>query len=132
MTSINENLTALVVESRTELGIRRAADALGVNAQTLVDSRMVQSAIGALDVQQIEDLDSAIAEAIKPVIEGDPQHFGIAPAPQAPPETAQPAAEGHRQWTADDVRNASPAETIAAMKGGLLSDLGVGARRKRR
>jgi hypothetical protein len=125
MTSFDEDLTARVIETRTELGIRRATDAIGANAQALVDSRMVRSAIGAIDMQKVEDLDAAIAGAIKPVIEGDPKHFGVAP-------SASPAAEGPRQWTRDDVENASPAETVAAMKAGLLRDVGVGTGRKRR
>lgn len=128
--SFDENLTARIIETRTELGIRRAADALGANPQTLVDSRAVQSAVGAIDLQGGHDLDAAIADAIKPVIEGAPQRFGIAS--PAPTEAAQPAAEGPRQWTRDDVRNATPAETRAAMNAGLLSDLGMAARRKRR
>jgi len=48
--SFDEDLTARIVETRTELGIRRAADTLGVNPQTLVDSQMVQSAVGAIDL----------------------------------------------------------------------------------
>lgn len=130
MTSFDENLTALLVETRTELAIRRAADALGVNAQTLMDSPMVRSALGALDAQRVEDLDSAIAAAIKPVIEGAPQDFGMAPS--SPPEPDPAAAEGPRQWTMDQVLSASPAETMAALNAGLLGGLGVGSRRKRR
>jgi hypothetical protein len=125
--SFNENLAARVIETRKELGIRRAADALGVDPRTLVDSQMVQSAVSAINLHEAPDFDAAIADAIKPVIEGSPQHFGI-----APPEAAQPAVEGPRQWTMDDVRNASPTETTAAMKAGLLSDLGMPQRLKRR
>jgi hypothetical protein len=109
MTTFDEKLTAHVMEARTELGIRRAADAIGANAHALVDSRIVQSAVGAIDLQGVQDLDAAIADANQPVIEGDPKHFGVAP-------PAPPVAEGPRQWTRDDVRSASPAETVAAMR----------------
>jgi len=51
---------------------------------------------------------------------------------QMPIPAPTPAAEGPRQWTAEDVRNASPAETTAAMNAGLLRDLGVGPRRNSR
>jgi hypothetical protein len=122
--SFDEELTALVIESRTELGIRRVADAIGANAQALVDSRMVRSAIDAIDMEKVEDLDAAIAGAIKPVIEGDPQHFGIVP-------PAPPATEGPRQWTMAEVEASSPAELTAAMNSGLLRDLGYAPKRHR-
>jgi hypothetical protein len=128
--SFNENLAAAVIETRKELGIRRAADALGVNPRTLVDSRMVQSAISAVNLDEAPDLDAAIADAIKPVIYGAPQLFGIAP--QAPPTAAEPALEGPQQWTQDDVDRASPSEVQDAIQAGLLIDLGVGPRRQRR
>jgi hypothetical protein len=124
--SFDENLAARVIETRKELGIHRAASALGVNPQTLVDSRMVQSAISAINLHEAPDLDAAIADAIKPVIEGAPQHFGI-----APPEAAQPADEGPRQWTMDDVNSSTPSECAAAIDAGLLRDLGCAPRRKR-
>jgi len=128
--SFDEDLTARIIETRTELGIRRAADALGVNPQTLVDSRTVQSAVGAIDLQAAADVDAAIADAIKPVIDGAPQRFGIAP--PTPPAAAPSADEGPRQWTIEDVNKSSPSECSAAIDAGLLRDLGYAPSRTRR
>jgi len=57
------------------------------------------------------------------------------------PSTAAPArsggehngtAGGNRPWTLEDVKAASPAETLAAIDAGLLTGLGVGPRKRRR
>jgi hypothetical protein len=47
-------------------------------------------------------------------------------------DTQQPPPAGPRQWTLEDVEKSTPAETFNAINEGLLRDLGVGPRRKRR
>jgi hypothetical protein len=43
-----------------------------------------------------------------------------------------PEPEGTRQWSLDDVDRSTPAECAAAMKAGLLRDLGCSPHRPRR
>jgi hypothetical protein len=132
MTTPVNDAGASAAAERAELGIRRAADVLGVDPRLLLGSQTAWTAVSAIDTQQVQDYDAAVAEAIRPVIDSNAAHFGVAPAAVQPPTSVQPVDDGPRQWTMDDVRAASPSETLAAMQSGLLSDLGMPARRRRR
>jgi hypothetical protein len=126
----DEEVVSRMLDVRAELGIRRAIDTTGVDVGRILDSRSVRDAVNAIDVQTVEDYDTAVAQAVKQVIDSDAARFGVAPA--QPPAAAQQAAEGPQQWTLADVDKSTPSELTAAMGAGLLTDLGYAPRKKRR
>jgi hypothetical protein len=126
---MNEALFKHVVDVRAELGIRRAVDGTAADVGRVLDSKTVHDAINAIDVEAVKDYDTAVAEAVKQIIDSDADRFGAVPA--QPPVPAQQGAEEPRQWTDDDVAKASQAELDQAMKTGLLRDLGIGVPKKR-
>ena len=103
--------------------VRAEAARIGADGDALLDSRDFYGRVTSLDPDapeysaQVRGLVAAAAPRSAPgqVVDAEPA-----------------AAIGPRQWTIEDVENSTPPQTIAAMEAGLLSDLGVGPRRKRR
>lgn len=104
-----------------------AAQAAGANAAALIDSK----AFG----KQIETIDpgdrAAIAAAVQAAVTANPQYAATAtaaPAATAPARQANTATDfngspgGNRQWTAEDIKRATPAAAQKAMDAGLLND----------
>lgn len=116
--------TALARENAVLL----AAQSVGADAAALLDSR---SFLG-----QLENVDPANAEAVKAAVQAaiaaNPRYAAQAAAPQQPAAPATPAPRqasaagqfgqpaGNPQWTADDVKRASPEALSKAMAEGRL------------
>jgi hypothetical protein len=130
MTSFDENVLSRVMDVRAEVGIRRAVDGTGADVGRILDSRSVRDAVNAIDAPAVQDYDTAVAETVRRVIDGDPARFRMTPA--QPPAPGQQAAEGPRQWTVEDVDKSTATELTAAMNSGLLQDIGCAPPRNRR
>ena len=113
---------------------RQEATRIGADPEALLDRASFYNQLSGLDpdapgfTAQIRQMVGAAA--------------GHAPAASQArqPSTAAPArsggehsgtAGGNRQWTLEDVKAASPSETLAAIDAGLLTGLGVGPRKRR-
>jgi hypothetical protein len=126
-TSVDE-LTGLVRHQAVEAAVRRVAPGLGADADQLMDSRAFAATTRDLD-PHAPDFASQVVAAVQQAAEADPR-FRAASAPAA---ARQPAVlEGERQWTDEDVERSSPAELQAAIDNGLLADLTVGNKPRRR
>lgn len=129
--AISAKLAAAELESRTratEIAVLRAAQGLKADGDALLDSRAF--------LTQLKDVDPTNLEAVKAVVAAavaaEPARFGKTSDVQAP--TVPPVAPtstggsfngapgGNRQWTAQDVKAASPAQVTKAMHDGLLRD----------
>lgn len=129
-------------QTAVELAVFRAAAAAQVDGNALLDSRSFVSALDGLDPsapefgQQVKDAITAAAEA-NPRYKLEPP-APATPAPPAPPSVPKSGAEfgappqGPRQWTEEDVMNATPAEVQEAINKGLLQNLGFGPKRRSR
>ncbi|HEV3381664.1 MAG TPA: hypothetical protein VG142_11870 [Trebonia sp.] len=111
-----------VLNRRTAIAaVHAEASRIGVDGEQLLDSSAFYNQVASLDPDapgfrtQVREMVSAAAGTV-PSGTQTPQ-----------PDPGQP-----RHWTLDDVRNATPAETVAAGEAGLLRDLGYAPRRKRR
>lgn len=117
-----------VLNRRTAVAaVHAAAASIGADADQLLDSKTFYSQVTSLDPdspgfrRQVQEMVAGAAGSSSP----EAQSALAQPA-------AQPTAEGPHQWTMEDVLKASPEETMAAMKAGLLGDIGLPQRRKRR
>jgi hypothetical protein len=143
-----EQASAETRATRVELAVFRAAAAAQADGNALLDSRSFVASLAGLD-PSADGFGQQVSEAITAALEAHPQWKlpTAAPAQPAPPVPAAPpsvpksspgggftgAPNGPRQWTEEDVANASPAETQKAINDGLLENLGFGrARRPRR
>lgn len=128
-------------ESEVMLAVYRAASKHDADADVLLDSRTFQQQVKDLD-PSAADFADRISEAITKAVESNPRYrvTSAAPPPKPKPEPTVPksggefngAPGGNRQWTADDVAHATPAEVQKAINDGLLEKLGFGAARKKR
>jgi hypothetical protein len=122
----------------TELAVLRAAGRLGADGDALLDSRAFMAQLDGLDGTE------AIEAAIKLAVAQSPARYGRGTAQAAATDTGTAAGNGagttasagastaggfagspggNRQWTEQDVSNASPAEVTKAMEQGLLKNL---------
>jgi len=109
----------------TELAVLRAASRLDADGDALLDSRAFLAGIADLDPND----PAAITDAIKAAVAANPKFAraatGAAPA-AAPPQRQTSGGQydgapgGNRQWTADDIARATPAQMSEAMSKGLL------------
>jgi pyruvate/2-oxoglutarate dehydrogenase complex dihydrolipoamide acyltransferase (E2) component len=113
-----------VLNKRTVVAaVHAEAARIGADGDTLLDSATFFDRVTSLDPdspgyrKQVQGMVAAAAGQ------------ATAPAQAAPARPAAPA--GPRQWTMDDVDRSTPEEMTAALKAGLLRDMGVGAPRKR-
>jgi hypothetical protein len=94
----------------------------GLDGETLLDSKSFYDQVTSLDPDA-----PAFRAQVRELVAGA---AGIAQQPS--PTRAQNASGEPRQWTLEDVKKSTPAETVAAINAGLLRDLGhAPARRKR-
>ena len=104
-----------------------AAQAAGANAAALIDSKAFSRQIESIDPNDR----AAITAAVQAAVTANPQYAATAPA--APAATApvrqantptdfNGSPGGQRQWTAEDVKRATPAAAQKAMQAGLLND----------
>lgn len=109
----------------TELAVLRAASRLEADGDALLDSRSFLDSIKDVDPSD----PAAVSEAIKAAVTANPK-FARAGAPAAPAAPAprrtsggqfDGAPGGNRQWTAEDVARATPAQVAKAMRDGLLN-----------
>lgn len=140
---LNADLAAARADARqraVELAVYRSAGKAGADADALLDSRAFQKAVADLD-PGADDFADKVTAAIGTVLEANPRYKLPEPAKQEPPKptVAKSGAGdfsgtpgGNRQWTEEDVANATPAEVAKAMDDGLLVDLGFAAPKKKR
>lgn len=140
---LTADLTAARADAKqraVELAVYRSAGKAGADADALLDSRAFQKAVADLE-PSADDFAAKVTEAITKVVEESPRYKLPEPAKPEPPRptvaksgggefTSTPG--GNRQWTEDDVRQASPAEVAKAMDDGLLVDLGFAPPKKKR
>jgi hypothetical protein len=127
--AITAKLAAAEAESRTraiEIGVLRAAQGLKVDGDALLDSRQFLAGLAGMDPADIAGIKAAVAAAVaaSPGKYGTPTAQAGAPVIPAASTGGQfnGAPGGNRQWTAQDVKNASPAAVTKAMHDGLLRD----------
>lgn len=112
------------VQLARENSVLRAAVTAGADPNALLDSRSFLDSIGSID-----PTDSAAVEAaVKAAVAANPRYAAATAAapPPAPPvrqasaagQFGQPA--GNNQWTADDVKRATPEAISKAMREGRL------------
>ena len=129
-------------QTAVELAVFRAAAAEQVDGNALLDSRAFVSALDGLD-PSAPDFGQQVKDAIANAAEANPRYKIEPPAPATPPPPAPPTVpksgsefgappQGPRQWTEEDVLNATPAQTQEAINKGLLENLGFGAKRRTR
>lgn len=121
-----------------ELAVHRQAGRYGGSAARLTDSVSFMARVSRLDPAS-DSFDAELGAAISAAVESGPR-FRADPAANAARTTAPPArpdpgpgvgrAAGG-QWTLDDVKAASPSETLAALEEGKLAGLGCGPSRRR-
>lgn len=135
-----ERARADAKQKAVELAVYRTAGKAGADADALLDSRAFQKAVADLD-PAADDFAEQVTAAIGTVVEANPRYKLPEPAKPEPPKptvakssggefTGTPG--GNRQWTDEDVANASPAEVAKAMDEGLLVDLGFAPPKKKR
>lgn len=126
-------------QAAVELAVFRQAAAQQVDGNALLDSRAFAATLDSLD-PAAPDFAQRVSEAINAAAERQPTYKVAPPAPQAPEPPAPPAIpksgaefsappQGPRQWTEEDVQNASPKQVQDAINQGLLQNLGFGPRR---
>jgi hypothetical protein len=103
--------------------VRAEAARIGADGDALLDSQNFYQRVTSLD----PDASGYSAKVRELVAAAAPPT--VARQRAAPPP---PAATGPLQWTPADVDRASPSEVQDAIEAGLLADLGVAPRRKRR
>jgi hypothetical protein len=108
-----------------ELAVHAAAGVHHANAARLCDSDSFMTAVEQMHPDK-PGFVARVSDAIREAVNADASYR----LPQAPPH--QQAEQAPRQWTDEDIAKARPEETVAAMKAGLLTDLGVGAPRRKR
>ncbi len=108
-------------QARVELAVLRAAPELGADSEALLDSRSFLSAVSALD-PGAPDFADQVKTAITDAAAANPAYQRR---PQRKPDSGNTGTSSG-QWTLDQVRAAKPAEVDAALKAGLLRDLGYG------
>lgn len=129
-------------QAAVELAVHRAAVAQQVDANALLDSRTVASALEGLD-PTATDFSQKVAELISVQVEQQPRYKltppePVAPVPPTPPVVPKSGAEfgaapsGPRQWTEEDVARSAPSDLQKAINEGLLENLGFGPRRASR
>lgn len=129
-------------QTAVELAVVRAATAAQVDGNALLDSRAFVGALDGLD-PSAPDFGQQVKDAIATATEANPRYKLEPPTPAAPAAPAPPSVpksgsefgappSGPRQWTAEDVDNASPAQLQKAINEGLLENLGFGPRRASR
>lgn len=107
-----------------ENAVLRAAGRLSADGDALLDSRSFLQSIAELDPTDTAGINAAIAEAVK----ANPRYAANGTtAPATPPAPARSTATsfegapgGQRQWTAEDVARATPAQMSKALRDGLL------------
>jgi hypothetical protein len=122
-----DGLNLDILNRRTVIAaVRSEAARAGVDAERLLDSARFYNEAVMLDVDS-PDFPRRIREMVSSAGVSSAQPAGQAPA-------TQPAAapDDQRQWTDDDVKNASNDELDAAIARGQLTGMGVGPRRRRR
>lgn len=107
--------------------VHAEADRIGLDGERLLDSQSFYDQIASLDPDS-PDFRARVRHLVAAAAGTSPQ-AGTTPTQSA--QTGRPEGES-RQWTMDDVEQATPDETYKAMKAGLLRDLGFGQRRRRR
>jgi hypothetical protein len=129
-------------QAAVELAVFRQAAAQQVDGNALLDSRAFATALDGLD-PAAPDFGQRVGEAISAAAERQPTYKLDPPAPAAPVPPAPPAIpksgaefsappQGPRQWTEQDVQNASPKQVQDAINQGLLQNLGFGPKRASR
>ena len=114
------------VNRRVTLGaVHAEATRAGLDAASLLDSKRVHEQAAALD-----PADPEFTRKVQDLVAQYSGARGVQGIPAAGTAPADPARA--RQWTIDDVNRSSPAECAAAMKGGLLADLGYPAPKRGR
>lgn len=108
------DVTLEVLNRRANIAaVHAEASRIGADPEALLDSSDFYDKATALD-PDARDYHSQVRALVT----------SAAPPPPEP--------EGTRQWTLDDVDRSTPAECAAAMKAGLLRDLGYSPHRPRR
>lgn len=129
-------------QTAVELAVFRHAAQSGADGNALLDSRSFLNQVGSLD-PTAEDFTERVQGAIAAATESHPQYKLVPPAPATPPTPAPPtvprsggeftgAPTTPRQWTQEDVANASPSQLQEAINKGFLENLGFGPRRASR
>jgi hypothetical protein len=128
--AIAAKLAAAENESRSrarEIAVLRAAQGLGADGDALLDSRGFMAQLADIDPTDI----SAVKAVVTAAVAASPAKYGKTAAAPAGPEPVRQASTagtfdgapgGNRQWTADDVKRATPAAVTKAMHDGLLRD----------
>jgi hypothetical protein len=114
-----------VLNRRTAVtAVHAAAASIGVDADTLLDSKTFYDRVTSLDPDS-----PGFRRQVQQMVAGAAGQASSAK--QAAP--ARPAAPtGPQQWTLDDVDKSTPSELTVAMNSGLLQDLGYAPPRNRR
>lgn len=111
-------------QAKVETAVVRQAAKLGADGDALLDSRAFLASLTDLDPSE-HDFADQVAGAIKDTLKSSPQYrSGQAPKPPARSggNGQFGAPGGQRQWTAQQVKAASPAQLLAANKSGLLRE----------
>lgn len=128
--AIAAKLAATEKESRsraTEIAVLRAAQAVGADGDALLDSRGFLAQLTDIDPTDI----AAVKAMVTAAVAASPAKYGKTAAAAAAVEPTRQASTagtfdgapgGNRQWTADDVKRATPAAVTKAMHDGLLRD----------
>jgi len=122
------NRRAAVAAARTE------AERAGLDAEALLDSASLHSRLVTLNPDSASftrEVRALVQEAAEAAAARGMSASAAAPIPRFS-SPAPGAARPPRQWTMEDVKRSTPAETVAAIEAGLLRDLGHGPRRRRR
>jgi hypothetical protein len=126
-------VTIELLNRRTAIAaVRQEAARLGVDGETLLDSKQLHGRLSGLDPDE-----PGFTGRIREIVTEAAARLGGAPVPgphqdrrQSPQQQAA-AQEQPRQWTIDDVKRSTPAECAAALEAGLLLDLGAAPTRRR-
>jgi len=109
---------------------RQEAERRGIDPEFVLDSKKVGTELGALNPDE-----PGFAARIRDIVGARAAQLENTAASTASTEASgalQQTREQPRQWTLEDVKAASPAETLAAADAGLLRDMGVGPSKRRR
>lgn len=118
------DVTLETLNRRTAVAaVRQEAARIGVDAEVLLDSQRFYSQLGGLD-PDAPGFTTRIGEMVSSAAGRT--------AAAAAPMRQETQAEDPRQWTIEDVRRSTPAETAAAVEAGLLVDLGFAPAKRRR
>lgn len=115
---------AATLAQHRENAVLRAAGKLGADGDALLDSRSFLATIADLDPADTAGINAAIAEAVKAnsrYATNGTAAPAIPPAPRSTATSFEGAPGGQRQWTAEDVARATPAQMRKALKDGLLT-----------